>query len=1051
MKARFLFQVGLCCGLLLSVVVVAGRLGDRLGIPVLDLGGLQAASLSAEIRPVLRRLDAPLRLSYFVSRRSDMPSHFRRLEDEVRTLLGALRAVAPDKVHYRVLYPESSGEPGIAYAARQGAAAFGVEDVRHDQHAERMIWSSLVLEYGDRRPVVIPRIHPEHIQQLEELVRGHVLAMQHPPRPVFAVAASADTDGLQQALAEYGDVKVVDLARNPRIPAVTDVLFWIQPRVATPEHQRALAAYVASGRSAIIAGSTYSVEYHVREGEAAVVARSHGTALADVLRPLGITPVADLLLDRSGPLHFAGSDGSVRSMETPLQLLCLPAQCDFRALAAPARGGLSFLGASALELDPGRIRQAGYRASIVATTTGAARALPVPHAALAVTALDGGQRVGRRNLMVMLTSVDPRAGRILVMGSPAPFLDGIFEQPDYAHAGFLRTLVQTFAGTEALVQARAASPQPSRLPPMGQAQRLVWRLVAVAAIPLLCLGLGLRHVRQDSGQGARRRGLRLAGWLVSGGLVLGGTGYVVGVTDGWQWDWTRDRLNQPSPLLLQELQARAGTLEVDLLLSPRAHLPARLKNLESRLRSILSAGGVDLTVIHPEYSSPGERERLAAEGVATLPVEKVRHDTVLTHQIWSALRLRHEGRSTVIPRLDERALRHLDFLLAAAVWRLEHETAPRVALIAEPRRLSPAEAHEDYHRRNLAPPSGADIYSQVKHLLVDYGYEVVYVDSRNPQFGFDVDLVLWLQPRRDSTPITDYLAQHLHRGASALVAMQHFNIQQRQYRGAGFQTVYWPQPQFQDLDPYLQHLGLQQVREVLMDRTQGHALLETQVNRAAVRDYDFQKVALPFLIRGVAAHYCPASPVTRRLGDMLFLWANRFTLDPGRMAQIGVQADTLITTSPQAWSYQWEGGWLPPESFSPSELLGPQPLVVQISGRFPAFSYERDEVGRTQWSVQPGPVDNTGKLMLIGCAEIFTDEYLFAPGFDHDQLLLNSTAALTYGPELAALQARSTAPQGFPYLPAGHKAGWRLFAIGAGPLVFGFVSVIRQPVRRRGT
>ena len=63
--------------------------------------------------------------------------------------------------------------------------------------------------------------------------------------------------------------------------------------------------------------------------------------------------------------------------------------------------------------------------------------------------------------------------------------------------------------------------------------------------------------------------------------------------------------------------------------------------------------------------------------------------------------------------------------------------------------------------------------------------------------------------------------------------MQHFNIQQRQYRGSGFQTVYWPQPQFQDLDRYLQLFGVEQLREVLFDRTQSHLNLETQVNRTA--------------------------------------------------------------------------------------------------------------------------------------------------------------------------------------------------------------------------
>ena len=144
-----------------------------------------------------------------------------------------------------------------------------------------------------------------------------------------------------------------------------------------------------------------------------------------------------------------------------------------------------------------------------------------------------------------------------------------------------------------------------------------------------------------------------------------------------------------------------------------------------------------------------------------------------------------------------------------------------------------------------------------------------------------------MQPRRDSGPILLLLSQHLAQGGKAIVAMQHFNIQQRQYRGSGFQTVYWPQPQFQDLDRYLKLFGVEQLREVLFDRTQSHLDLETQVNRTAVREYDPQKVALPFLIRAVGQHYDLTSPITRHLGDQLFIWGNRFALALGRAKQCG--------------------------------------------------------------------------------------------------------------------------------------------------------------------
>ena len=278
----------------------------------------------------------------------------------------------------------------------------------------------------------------------------------------------------------------------------------------------------------------------------------------------------------------------------------------------------------------------------------------------------------------------------------------------------------------------------------------------------------------------------------------------------------------------------------------------------------------------------------------------------------------------------------------------------------------------------------------------------------------DADVVIWLQPRRDATPVLKQLGPYLTSGGHVLIAQQHFNIQQRQYRGTGFHTVYWPQPQFQDAEVYLNLLGIEQVREVLMDQTQYHLELETQVNRTAIREYDPQKVALPFLIRTVGANYAPDLAITRRLGDLLFVWGNRFAFDRGRLATYNLQHQVLISTSDRVWSYPWKGGWLPPQTFTPQEFLpARQPLAVSLEGRFPSLVMEKEE---TRVDFRLGPVDRSqpsGKLVLVGSSEMFKNRYLSAPGFQHDQFLLNLVAELAFGGEMAALQARSSTPPRF--------------------------------------
>ena len=389
---------------------------------------------------------------------------------------------------------------------------------------------------------------------------------------------------------------------------------------------------------------------------------------------------------------------------------------------------------------------------------------------------------------------------------------------------------------------------------------------------------------------------------------------------------------------------------------------------------------------------------------------------------------------------------HLDFLIAAALHRLERGERPLVSVVSDLPRLSPAEALEDYQKKGLSAPSGTDVYSRLKRMLAAYGYRVHHVNPRYPQLAPDSDAVLWMQPRRDSGEVILLLSRHLADGGTAIVAMQHFNIQQRQYRGTGFDTVYWPQPQFQDLDRYLRLIGVEQVRQVLMDRTRHHLRLDTQVNRTAVREYDPQEVALPFLIRTVGERYDPGSPITRDLGDLLFIWGNSFDL--GRLPG-SFDRQVLISTSPESWSYPWKGGFLGPDSLAqPEEVAGPQPLAVDLRGEFPEAQFVEDEEGRSNLEPLPGEGDR-GRLVLVGCSEMFKNGHLQMPGFDHDQLLLNLLADAVYGPGMTRLQARNPQARGFAYHDPAGRAVWRLVVIGAAPLALAAVALIRY--RRRSS
>ncbi len=1029
MRRSLLLHAGLTLVLLLLIALQGGRLARR-NHWELDLDGASPSTLSPQTIAFLRQLDHKVSITYFSTDPERMPSRLKHLEAEVRQVLEALQAHAYGHLELRVLDPALSGAPGITYAAAKKVSPFKVRRVLEDEHQQQEIWSSLVLAPEGAPEILIQSI--EQSDLLEELIIANLQTLAQPLQPTFAVAAPPGTcQLLPRYLSQYGPVVEVDLDRDPGAPIDADVLFWIQPQTISPAQVRQLRRFLDEGRSAVLAGSAYAIEYLPAGGQWRFRALPLSTAWEELLRPWGLRPQPDLLLDRAaGPVSVAAG-GSLSQVEASFQLRCTPAFRDGRSFVAQARGALGFVGASALELDPAAVATAGFQAEVVATTTENAWVQPLPQGEFSQAELSQAQfQVGKQNLMVLLKPEDPWVGQLVVLASPSPFQDPFIDQPGYGHQALLRDLARTLAAPQRLVRIRVERPQPQPLPPLGNAARLFWRGWAVFALPLILIVLGLRRYR---GSGRRwsppaletvlRPGLALAGLI-----ALPWLGRSMSPV---QLDLTEEKLNTPAPLTMQLLDQHRANLQVEAALTPQASMPPGLKIIEPKIKNLLGRAGLAVRFLRP--ADQGERTRLQVQGFRPIEVQRVLQDTLARQLVWSGLRLEEEGKSALIPHLDQRSAGHLEFLVAAALKRLEMGRAPRVAVVADWPRLSPAEALEDFQRQGLSAPSGTDVYRQLKILLQDYGYDVTYVNPQEPVLPADTDVFLWMQPRRDSGRLIILLGQHLAQGRPGIVALQHFNIQQRQYRGAGFQTVYWPQPQFQDLDRYLNLLGVEQVREVLMDRTQHHLALATQVNRSAQREYDPQEVALPFLIRAVGTDFSPASEITRHLGDLLFIWGNRFALDINRLQALGLTSQVLVSTSDQAWSFAWQGGWLPPEIFTPTSYLpGRQPLALDLEGVFPPPALSAE--GKVSL-LPPAPGQAPGQLLLIGSSEMFKDDYLYAPGFEDAQFMLNAVARAAYGPELAALQARHPASRGFAFIDTGAKACWRAFALGAGPLL----------------
>jgi len=588
---------------------------------------------------------------------------------------------------------------------------------------------------------------------------------------------------------------------------------------------------------------------------------------------------------------------------------------------------------------------------------------------------------------------------------------------------------------------------------------MFWRITAVFFLPLLLLALAIHR------RGAFSTPRPTSPWRKF--LVVGIAGFAAllvlsGLTSQSKSlfvDLTPGNSNRIHPAVSRILAPVNTDIRVEMVISERNAMPARLKHLESGLRNQLRQLNIPFSVIRPEDLDAAGQSALRAAGLGPFSTMSVSDDEQSVAEIWSAMRVMCQGRETVIPQIDQQSLTDFQFLISAAVDRCRAgNQGPVVGFLSDLPRLSAAEAHQDYTQMGYIAPEGTDVYSEARRLLERYGYQVVYINPKAPQLPAQMDALVWLQPRV-AGPLIPAFSDYLARGGKAFVALQQYNVQQRQYRGAGYQTVYWPQPQNHRMNDYLQLIGILQTgekagdkpAEVLFDANYGRLALDTRIfQRSQFREKDRQEVARPFLIRAVGPGLSKESPVTARLGALLFIWGNRFQLDESNLTTAGLRVKTLVTTSPQVWTYDWVGGWIPETALiPPSTFLGtPLTLAVQVDGIFPRAVPKEPSNPSDPFDLEPRSTgDSPGQLILAGCSEMFKNNALFHPDYQHQQLLLNAAAYLTRAPDLADLQARHTAPQMFSRPEPGAALLARALVIVSGPalfLLFGFWRLFRS-------
>jgi hypothetical protein len=772
---------------------------------------------------------------------------------------------------------------------------------------------------------------------------------------------------------------------------------------------------------------------------------------------------------------------------------------DFRQMRGQPNGTLIFVAPTPMQLDAERLAEGGWSADQLATTsdkTWIAEATP-GFVALKSLTPDKGEPLAMQPVMVGLRNRDPWMGQLVFSGTGTVFQDGNYDRKDTAHWRLLKSLLDTLGSDERLVQAKIGIRRPAPVPELVGSQRVLWRSICVLLLPAGLLVFALRRGAFHAHGGAAPRQGR---WRLAG-LAAAGVAAVVLLTWGAKKADARADLTQQNVNKLAAesaaIAARAGgdPIRVEVIFSSQDRLPPVLRpyvgDVLERLSQIRRAGAnLEITRVEPDELAADRRAEIEKSGILPVKISTREEEATVVRNIYSAIRMERAGRREILRFGEPGSFESLEFKIIFALWRLTNGRSPHVVFVSDVPRLTPAEDW-DMQQLGLNPPKGNDVYAVARAVLRDFGFRVSHVNPRvlnvpkpqteprppgsetqpapmmeiKPKIPADADLVIWFQPRRDCCAMMEEMVRYLHAGGRVALFAQHFVMQSRQYPGASFKMVYWPQPQFPDIDElYYPEIGIKPTRQVLFDDLKTRIELESQVHRGAQKELKPMESALPFLVRASAANFAKDSLITKDLGDQAFLYASFLEWDAARLAELGITAKPIIKASDRAWTYDWHGYWLPDSYLSwppKSSVVDGRPtgeprmlpnatLAALFEGTFPLpaapLTIQPPQNGSES---QPKPVikknpDDPGKpakFLFVACSEPFKNYRILNQEFRADQMLTNVAAALALDENLASVAVRRPVARGFGLVDPDATVFWRAAVQASPALLLGFAIV----------
>jgi ABC-2 type transport system permease protein len=606
--------------------------------------------------------------------------------------------------------------------------------------------------------------------------------------------------------------------------------------------------------------------------------------------------------------------------------------------------------------------------------------------------------------------------------------------------------------------------------------------VAWTAVFLL---LNVLYIEGRSRSGAR---LMFAGTTaVCLGIGFFGNWLISDVSLG-RVDATEGKIFTVSDASARILSSIDTPVQVKLYITPRSEMPTGLTTLERDITDKLSdlrtasGGKLQYEVINlrveeaiaaaqeDEFdesaavdSDKALEKRLLDKGVKPFAVDAMSQNQITSKLIYSSIGIGYKDKNEeILPQILPQNLIELEYRLVGTIYKLTRTQKPVVALVAPKEAINiPPELRRLYEQMGQSVPETDDPYEFLDRILDLERYDVRRVDlTQDSPLPDEYETLVVVNPRSLNERQRWEISRALRSGKSVVMAVQTYEWNYDATPRGISVTSREENPQ---VNPLLEKYGVRVSESILMDVNHVPMTVQTSANPLAGMLGMGQRVNLPIQMLVNNSTMDQDTSITSRLSAIFYLWGTALELDRDKLTQLGLDARELMWTTDNAWLWPKEQQLTSAAFEQPANPAGRQPLMAIISGQFPdAFEGE----DRPAWPIaeaQPGqfppppPAEEgpapeitpaPGKLVLLGCSEMFRREFLQASPANLD-LFMNSVDAVTLGDDLVNVRGKKPVDRLIEKPKPSEQQFWKLVNYGLSSAVIAFVGVAVAFVRRR--